>query len=147
MFFPRRNKPVERQRIFPHVCVNQEGHFGVQLAERGIRRERHLHDVAYAAHVHEHLVRSFFGKPSAELANHRSPVLPLFLRPSTRTRPSTTVFALTPLRGCAEIRRPLRGHAPPQTSRPFSHHWSWRSNQRRFPRACLQSPGGHSRRQ
>jgi len=28
----------------------------------------------------------FFGEPSAELANHRSPVLPLFLRPSTRSR-------------------------------------------------------------
>jgi len=30
------------------------------------------------------LIRSFFGKAPAKLANHRSPVLPLSLRPSTR---------------------------------------------------------------
>jgi len=35
----------------------------------------------------------FFGKPSAKLANHRSPVLPLFFRPSTRSRASAAVFA------------------------------------------------------
>src|SRR5258708_5850753 len=65
--------------------VDQEGHFGVQIAERGVRGERHLHEVAHAAHVNEHLIRSFFGEPSAKLANHRPPVLPLFLRPSTRS--------------------------------------------------------------
>src|SRR2546427_2159303 len=84
MFFPRRNKPVQRQRVFPDMRMDQEGHFGVQLAERGVRRKRHLYEVAHATHVHEHLIRSFFGEPSAKLANHRSPVLPLFLRPSTR---------------------------------------------------------------
>jgi hypothetical protein len=31
------------------------------------------------------LIRSFFRKPSAKLTNHRSPVLPLFLRPSTQS--------------------------------------------------------------
>jgi hypothetical protein len=31
------------------------------------------------------LIRSFFREASAKLANHRSPVLPLFLRPSTLT--------------------------------------------------------------
>jgi hypothetical protein len=39
------------------------------------------------------LIRSFFGEPSAKLANHRSPVLPLFLRPSTHTRPRAAVSA------------------------------------------------------
>src|SRR2546423_278802 len=69
---------------FADVGMNQEVHFGVQLAERGVRRQRHLHEVAHAAHVQEHLIRSFFGKAPAKLANHRSPVLPLSLRPSTR---------------------------------------------------------------
>src|SRR6267154_1350288 len=68
------------------MSMNQERHFGMEFAQRGISRERHLHHVAHAAHVHEHLVRSFFGEPSAKLANHRSPVLPLFFRPSTQTR-------------------------------------------------------------
>src|SRR5713226_10406435 len=70
--------------------VDQEGDFGVEVAERGVRGERHLHDISHAAHVDEHLVRSLFGEPSAKLANHRSPVLPLFLRPSTRTEEPRT---------------------------------------------------------
>src|SRR5260370_955176 len=83
MLFARGNKTVQRQRIFTHMGVDQERHFGVELAERGVRRKRHLHEVADAAHVHEHLIRSFFAEPSAKLANHRTPVLPLSLRPST----------------------------------------------------------------
>src|SRR5258705_12097428 len=86
MFFARGHKSVERQGIFANVRMNEKGHFGVQFAECRVRRERHLHEVAHAAHVHKHLIRSFFGKPSVKLANHRSPVLPLFLRPSTRIR-------------------------------------------------------------
>src|SRR5438046_55831 len=93
MFFPRGDKSIQRQRIFAHMGVDQEGDFSMQFAERGIRRKRHLHDVPYAAHVDEHLARSFFGEPSAKLANHRSPVLPLFFRPSTRSRTSPPVFA------------------------------------------------------
>src|SRR5205807_7266804 len=92
MFFPRGDKSIQRQRIFAHMGVDQEGDFSMQFAERGIRREWHLHDVPHAAHVDEHLVRSFFGKPSAKLANHRSPVLPLFFRPSTRSRTSAAIF-------------------------------------------------------
>src|SRR5712692_12071473 len=83
MLFARGNKTVQRQRIFTHMGVDQERHFGVELAKRVVRRKRHLHEVADAAHVHEHLIRSFFAEPSAKLANHRTPVLPLSLRPST----------------------------------------------------------------
>src|SRR5437879_13252931 len=84
MFFARGDKSVQRQRIFADVGMNQEVHFGVQLAERGVRRQRHLHEVPHAAHVQEPLIRSFFGKAPAKLANHRSPVLTRSLRPSTR---------------------------------------------------------------
>src|SRR6267378_6103543 len=93
MFLARGDKPVQGQCIFPYMRVDQEGHFGMQLAERGVSRKRHLNDIADSAHVDKHLVWSFFGKPSAKLANHRSPVLPLFFRPSTRSRESAAVFA------------------------------------------------------
>src|SRR5258708_9619806 len=73
--------------------VDQEGYFGMKLAERTVRRQRHLHEVAHAAHIDEHLIRSFFSEPSAKLANHRSPVLPLFFRPSTQSRTSAAVSA------------------------------------------------------
>src|SRR6266581_6245545 len=73
--------------------VDQERHFGVELTKRGVGRKRHLHEVADAAHVHEHLIRSFFGEASAKLANHRTPVLPLSLRPSTHNEASAAVFA------------------------------------------------------
>ncbi len=86
MFFARGHKPVKRQRIFAHMGVNEKDDFGVQLAKRGVGRKRHLHEVADAAHVHEHLIRSFFREASAKLANHRSPVLPPFLRLSTTPR-------------------------------------------------------------
>src|SRR5882762_11874899 len=109
MLFPRRHKPVQRQRIFPYMGMDQESDFGVQLAERGVRRKRDLHEVPDAAHVHEHLVRSFFGEPSAKLANHRSPVLPLFLRPSTRSRVS--VYARE------------KGTTPPRAARPNPLVW------------------------
>src|SRR2546427_5641420 len=93
MLFARGNKAIEREGVFPHMGVNQEGDFGVQLAQRGVSRERHLHEIADTAHVHEHLIRSFSGEASAKLANHRSPVLPLSLRPSTREEGSAAVFA------------------------------------------------------
>src|SRR5712692_11831305 len=85
MLFARGNKAIEREGVFPHMGVNQEGDFGVQLAQRGVSRERHLHEIADTAYVHEHLIRSFSGEESAKLANHRSPVLPLSLRPSTHS--------------------------------------------------------------
>src|SRR6266581_9545778 len=73
--------------------VDQERHFGVELTKRGVGRKRHLHEVADAAHVHEHLIRSFFGEAPAKLANYRTPVLPLSLRPSTHNEASAAVFA------------------------------------------------------
>src|ERR1700731_3444540 len=86
MFFARGQKAVERKRIFANMRVDQQGNFGVEFAKRREGRERHLHDVSHAAHIHEHLVRSLIGKASAKLANHRSPVLPPYLRLSTRLR-------------------------------------------------------------
>src|SRR5437867_1070752 len=70
MLLARGHKSIKRQRIFAHMGINQECDFGVQLAECGVGRKRHLYEVADAAHVHEHLVRSFFRKPSAKLPNH-----------------------------------------------------------------------------
>src|SRR6266478_4529484 len=64
--------------------VNQKRDFSVKLAERGESGERHGDQISYAADIHHHLVGAFVGKPAAELSNHRPPVLPLSLRPSTR---------------------------------------------------------------
>src|SRR5882724_9643949 len=84
MFFARRKKSVERQSIFADMRVNQKRDFSVKLAERGESGERHGDQISYAADIHHHLVGAFVGKPAAELSNHRPPVLPLSLHPSTR---------------------------------------------------------------
>ena len=42
--------------------VDEQRHFGVQIAKRGKRRERNQHKIADAAHIHEHLIRSFVGE-------------------------------------------------------------------------------------
>src|SRR2546430_11015819 len=67
MLFARGYEAKERQRIFAHMGMNQKGNFGVQFSQRRVSRKRHLHEITDAAHVHEHLVRSFFGEPSAQL--------------------------------------------------------------------------------
>src|ERR1700732_3209297 len=88
MLFARGQKPIQRQRIFAHMRVDQQRNFRMEFPERGVGREGHLHDVPNAAHIHEHLVRSLIGEVSAKLANHRSPVLPPYLRLSTQVRGS-----------------------------------------------------------
>src|SRR6266853_2755551 len=88
MFFARRKKSIERKRIFANVSVNQQSDFSMQLAERGERGKWHSDQIAHSANIDHHLVGAFIGKPAAKLSNHRSPVLPLSLRPSTRRRDS-----------------------------------------------------------
>src|SRR5438128_10549380 len=84
MFFARGKKSVERQSVFADMRVNQKCDFGVKLAEHGESGERHRNQISYTADIHHHLVGAFVGKYAAELSNHRPPVLPLSLRPSTR---------------------------------------------------------------
>src|SRR5438034_11281024 len=109
MLFARGYEAKGRQRIFAHMGMDQKGNFGVHFAHRAVSRKRHLHEITDAAHVHEHLVRSFFGEPSAQLANHRSPVLPPFLRLSTRTRVCgySREKGTTPLRLGSKLRNAL----------------------------------------
>src|SRR6266480_4057237 len=85
ILFARGDKTEERQGIFAHVRVNEKSDLGVQLAERSVGRERHLHEITNAAHVDEHLVRPFSSEASAKLTNHRQSVLPPFLRLSTQS--------------------------------------------------------------
>src|SRR5258707_3855589 len=68
------------------MSVNQQSNFSMQLAERGERGKRHGDQITHSADIDHHLVGAFIGKPAAKLSNHRSPVLPLSLRPSTRPR-------------------------------------------------------------
>src|SRR5579859_419403 len=84
MFFAGREKTVERERVFANVSVNEQRDFGVKFAERGIGGKRNGNDVADAAHIDEHLVGPFVSEAAAKLSDHRSAVLPLFFRPSTR---------------------------------------------------------------
>src|SRR5260370_14571683 len=73
----------------------QQGDFGVQFAERGESGERHLHEVAHATYVHEHLIRSLVGETSAKLANHRRRVLSTAATVSTQgTTLRCCLFAL-----------------------------------------------------
>ena len=84
MLFAGGNKAVEGEGVLANMRVNEKGDFGVEFAERGVRRKRNLNEIAYATDIDEHLIRAFFGEASPELANHGRPVLPPFLRLSTQ---------------------------------------------------------------
>src|SRR5579862_6811394 len=94
MLLARRDEPVQRQRIFAHVRVDQERDFGVEFPECGVRRERDSYYVPDSPHVHQHLARSFFREPSAQLPNHRTTVLSLYLRLSTWVRVDVRIAVL-----------------------------------------------------
>jgi len=86
MFFAGRKKSVERESVFADMRVNEKCDFGVELAEGRVRGKRNGDDVADTTDIHKDLIGSFVSEPAAKLSNHRTPVLPLFLRPSTRDR-------------------------------------------------------------
>src|SRR5260370_37386034 len=68
--------------------MNQQRDFSMQLAKCGIGGKRYSDQIPHTANIHHDLVGAFIGKPAAKLSNHRSPVLPLSLRPSTQSRGS-----------------------------------------------------------
>jgi hypothetical protein len=68
--------------------VDEQSNFRMKLAKGSKRGERHLNEIANAANINENLIRAFFGKASAKLANHGRPVLPPFVRLSTIGRGS-----------------------------------------------------------
>jgi len=84
MLFAGGDKAIEGESIFADVSVNEKSDFSVEFAQSGIGGERDLDEIAYAADIDENLVRAFFGEASTKLANHGKPVLPPFLRLSTR---------------------------------------------------------------
>ena len=61
MLLARGKEPVQTERVLADMRMNEQGHFGVELAERRVSREGNLHQVADAAHVYEHLIWSFVG--------------------------------------------------------------------------------------
>src|SRR5258707_14825692 len=84
MLFAGGEKAIKGQRVFANVGVDEQRHFSVEFAERGVSGERHGDDVADTTDIHENLIRPFVSEPAAKLSDHRSPVLPLFFRPSTQ---------------------------------------------------------------
>jgi hypothetical protein len=57
----------------------------MQIAQRSVSGERNQHDIPNPANINEHLIRPLVCKPPAQLANHRSSVLPPYLRLSNTT--------------------------------------------------------------
>jgi hypothetical protein len=86
MLFAGGNEAVESKGVLTDVGMDEKRHFGMEFAESGISRKGNLDEVANAADIDEDLVRAFFGEATAKLANHGRPVLPPFLRLSTRSR-------------------------------------------------------------
>src|SRR5262249_44062301 len=105
---------VESKRVFANVGVNEECDFGVKFVERGVRGEWNSDDIADTTDIHENLIGAFVSEPAAKLSDHRMPVLPLFVRPSTFERvcvyggeKGTTPVLRTAAQWFAEL-----GHSP-----------------------------------
>src|ERR1700722_13343240 len=70
MLFARAQKTVEGDRVLAHLRVNEQRDIGMKVAERVKRRKRNMYQVAAPAYIHQHLVRPFIAKRSAQLRNH-----------------------------------------------------------------------------
>src|SRR6267378_3751883 len=77
MLFPGRKKAVKRKSVFPHMRVDQQSDFGVEIAKCGKRGERHSNQIADAADIENDLIGPFFEQTAAEESDHRLKVLPL----------------------------------------------------------------------
>ncbi len=112
MLFAGGDEAVEGERVLADVSVDEKSDFGVEFAHSSVGRERNLHQIAYAVDIDKDLVRAFFGKASAELANHGRPVLPPFVRLSTSAGDSgySRKKGTTRLAACARA-RPSRSAA------------------------------------
>jgi len=69
-------KTIESQGVFANVRVDEQGDFGVEIAERCKGGKRHGNKIADAADIEDYLVGSFFEKTPAKKSDHRLPVLP-----------------------------------------------------------------------
>src|SRR6202171_5157833 len=70
MFLQGAEKAIERNRVLANLCVNQQRHVGMQLAQRVERRYRNVHEVTDTPDVHQNLVGAFVGERPAKLRNH-----------------------------------------------------------------------------
>src|SRR6202030_2053284 len=77
MLFAGGEKTVQRQGVFPHVRVDQQGNLGVEITEGGERGEGYGDEIADAADIENDLIGPFFEQASAEESDHRMKVLPL----------------------------------------------------------------------
>src|SRR5258706_1281572 len=76
MLFPSRKKAVKRQGVFPHMRVDQQSDFSVEIAKCGKRGEWHSNQIADAADIENDLIGPFFEQTAAEESDHRMQVLP-----------------------------------------------------------------------
>src|SRR5215470_778691 len=94
--------------------VNQQGNFGMEVAQRRVGGKRNLNHVADTTDVYEHLVRPFVGESPAKLTNHRGSVLP----PCCGLSNAATAAIRPPC--CGEISRPPHAGVPQQSQPPIS---------------------------
>jgi hypothetical protein len=86
MLLPRGDEAVEGKRVLSHVSMDEKSNLGMEFAKSSVGGKWDLDKVPNAADIDEHLIRAFFGEASTKLANHGRPVLPPFVRLSTRQR-------------------------------------------------------------
>ncbi len=68
MLFARAQKTVQRDGIFAHLRVNQKRDVGMKIAQRVKRGQRDMHEVADAAHIHQHLNSAVYRQAYREAA-------------------------------------------------------------------------------
>jgi hypothetical protein len=66
----RSDKSEQQQRVFPHMRMNIQPHFGSLLRQRRIRRDGDRDVVADAARFDNYLVRVFLKKRAAQMGDH-----------------------------------------------------------------------------
>lgn len=64
--------------------VDEQGDFGVEFAESSEGRERDGDEIADATNIEDDLIGAFLEEAAAEESDHRMPVLPPYVRLSTR---------------------------------------------------------------
>ena len=69
--FILRQEAVERERIFTHVSVNAEPHFGARIGQVREGGDRNGDVIADTSGFHDGLVRMFLKQNPAQLCNHQ----------------------------------------------------------------------------
>ena len=70
MLFARAEKTVERDAVFAEVRVDEERGFGVEIAERAVRGQGNVDEIADAVNVDDDLIGALIEECAVELGDH-----------------------------------------------------------------------------